>query len=107
MSKILFICNFNKNRSRTAEEIFKNVYETKSAGILNNPVTQQDIDWADLIVVMEDFQKDYILKKFPLSFRKKQIISLKIEDFYLYMEAELIELLNSKRELIEKSLIYD
>ena len=30
--KVLFICNQNENRSKTAEELFKNRYKTKSAG---------------------------------------------------------------------------
>ncbi len=31
--KVLFICNQNENRSKTAEELFKGKFETTSAGL--------------------------------------------------------------------------
>ena len=53
--KVLFICNQNQNRSKTAEELFKNKFLTKSAGLFNEqPVTEKQLSWADTIVVMEE-----------------------------------------------------
>ena len=64
--KVLFICNQNQNRSKTAEELFKNKFKTKSAGLYNEkPVTEKQIGWADVIVVMEDSQRSEIAKRFP------------------------------------------
>ena len=95
--KILFICNQNQNRSKTAQEIFSNKFETKSAGLYNNkPVTKKQLEWADIIIVMEDSQRTEISKRFPEQYIKKQILSLNIPDIYLYNDQNLINLLKSK-----------
>ncbi|MBI5065539.1 phosphotyrosine protein phosphatase [Candidatus Woesearchaeota archaeon] len=98
MKKVLFICNQNKHRSKTAEELFKDKFSTKSAGLFNNPVTEKQISWADLVVVMEDFQREEIAKRFPKQYLQKQIISLNIPDFYQYNQPELIKILKEKTE---------
>ena len=104
--KILFICNQNQNRSKTAEEIFKRRFETKSAGLYNsNPVIEKQLLWADLVIVMEDEQRAEIAKRFPNTYVKKQIISLVIPDVYHYNQPELVAILKSKiEELIEPFL---
>ena len=62
--KVLFICNQNENRSKTAEELFKGRIETKSAGLYNEkPVSEKQLSWADLVVVMEDEQRTEISKR--------------------------------------------
>ena len=94
---VLFICKQNLNRSKTAEEIFKDRFNTKSAGLFNErPVTKIDLEWADLIFVMEDFQRTEISKRFPELYMKKQILSLDIPDTFCYMKKDLISLLNEK-----------
>jgi predicted protein tyrosine phosphatase len=95
--KVLFICNQNQNRSKTAEEVFKDKYETKSAGLFNNkPVTKKQLSWADTIIVMEDFQRTELSNRFPDIYLKKRILSLEIPDVYHYNQPELIALLNTK-----------
>lgn len=95
--KVLFICNQNENRSKTAEEIFKNRFKTKSAGLYNEkPVTEKQLSWADVIVVMEDFQRMEIAKRFPKLYMQKRILSLGIPDIYNYNEPELVDILKSK-----------
>ncbi|KKQ36130.1 MAG: Protein-tyrosine phosphatase, low molecular weight [Candidatus Roizmanbacteria bacterium GW2011_GWA2_37_7] len=95
--KVLFVCNQNQNRSKTAEEIFKGRFQTKSAGLYNtNPVTEKQLSWADLIIVMEDSQRNEIAKRFPKLYMQKQILSLDIPDVYHYNQSELIKILNSK-----------
>lgn len=95
--KVLFICNQNQNRSKTAEEVFKNKFETKSAGLFNEkPVTVRQISWADVIVVMEDFQREEIAKRFPKQYMQKRILSLNVPDVYYYNQPELVNLLKSK-----------
>jgi len=94
---ILFICNQNENRSKTAEEIFKGKFKTKSAGLYNKkPVTEEQLSWADKVIVMEDEQRSEIAKRFPKQYIKKHIISLKIPDIYNYNNPELIKMLKSK-----------
>ena len=95
--KVLFICNQNLNRSKTAEELFKSKFETKSAGLFNeNPVTEKQLSWADLIVVMEDFHREELAERFPKQYMKKRILSLGIPDTYYYNQPELINILKSK-----------
>ena len=95
--KVLFICNQNLNRSKTAEEIFKGRFQTKSAGLYNEkPVSKKELSWADMIVVMEDEQRKEIANRFPDIYMQKQILSLGIPDVYHYNQPELIEALKSK-----------
>lgn len=95
--KVLFICNQNENRSKTAEELFKDKFETKSAGLYNNhPVTEKELSWADLIVVMEDHQRTEISKRFPNLYLQKQILSFNIPDIYSYNQKELTTILNAR-----------
>lgn len=95
--KVLFICNQNQNRSKTAEEIFKNKFEVRSAGLYNErPVKKSQLEWAEVIVVMEDDQRTEIGRRFPEVYLKKQIISLNIPDVYSYKQPELINILRSR-----------
>ena len=97
--RVLFVCNQNQNRSKTAEEMFKSRFETKSAGLFNDrPLTGKQLEWADTIAVMEDFQRGEIARRFPSLYLKKRIISLDIPDVYHYNQPELIKILNSKVE---------
>jgi len=95
--KALFICNQNQHRSKTAEELFRNKFKTKSVGLYNkNPVTEKDLDWADKIFVMNDEQRTEISRRFPKQYLKKQILSLNIPDIFHFNQPELIELLKFK-----------
>lgn len=95
--KVLFVCNQNKHRSKTAEEIFKDRFETKSAGLYNDdPVTEKDVSWADTVITMEDEQRTELAKRFPREYMQKRILSLNVPDNFQYNQPELIELLNSK-----------
>ncbi len=94
---VLFVCNQNQNRSKTAEEIFSDKFNTKSAGLYNeNPVTEDELSWADVVFVMESSQRTEISGRFPGIYLSKRIISLDIPDIYRYNQPELIKVLNSK-----------
>ena len=95
--RLLFICNQNINRSKTAEVLFKDRYETRSAGLYNeHPLKEKDLEWADLVLVMEDDQRKEISKRFPKTYLKKKIISLDIPDTYYYNQESLKDILNEK-----------
>lgn len=105
---VLFVCNQNKHRSRTAEDFFKSKFNTKSAGLFNEtPLTKDQLSWADLVVVMEDFQRKEIGKRFPNLYLKKKIISLNILDYYQYNQPELIKILKTKEHelFVENELL--
>ena len=100
--KVLFICNQNQNRSKTAEHLFREIFETKSAGLYNEkPVTESQLAWADLVIVMEEAQRSELAKRFPKQYIKKQIISLNVPDIYSYNQDKLKETLQIKiKELV-------
>ncbi|HLD96854.1 MAG TPA: phosphotyrosine protein phosphatase [Candidatus Nanoarchaeia archaeon] len=95
--RVLFICNQNLNRSKTAEQLFEERFETKSAGLYNEqPVTEKQLGWADVVVVMEDEQRAEIAKRFPKKYMQKRILSLGIPDVYHRDQPELVDALKSK-----------
>jgi len=99
--RVLFICNQNIHRSRTAEELFKDRFETRSAGLFNEkPVSVKEISWADTVVVMEEEQRVELVKRFPQLIMSKRLISFDVSDAYSYQQPELVELLKEKAELL-------
>ena len=94
---VLFICNQNQHRSRTAELLFREKFNTKSAGLYDRtPVTREELSWADLVLVMEPAQRSEIAKRFPDMYLKKRILSLDIPDIYQFNQPELIKVLKSR-----------
>jgi len=95
--KTLFICNQNQNRSKTAEILFKDRFETKSAGLYNeSPVSEQQLSWADVVVVMEDAQRKELSRRFPKQYLQKCIISFNIPDVFQFNQPELVSLLKQR-----------
>jgi len=106
MKKILFVCSANKQRSKTAEDYFseKNSnYEFRSAGtnhkICNKegtiPLTNNLMEWADLVLVMEH-RHFKIIKSASGNLYIKKIEILNIPDIYKYYQKELITILEDK-----------
>ena len=101
MINALFICSQNKLRSPTAEHVFAkwpNV-ETDSAGLnvgADVELSPEQIDWADIIFVMEKKQRTKLLQKFRKYLNGRRIICLDIPDDYDYMQPELVKLLEAK-----------
>ena len=76
------------------------LYDVKSRGVAKDariPLTAADLNWADLVFVMEKDHKDRIAKKFPAEIAGKRIVCLFIEDIYEPMEDGLVAIL--RREL--------
>ena len=89
--KILFVCSRNKWRSRTAETIFKNngLHEIRSAGTEKSArirITQNMINWADTVFVMEPKHKKRILDNFEVDQENSTLEVLDIPDEYQYMD---------------------
>jgi predicted protein tyrosine phosphatase len=94
-------------RSITAQNVFQNDhrFEVKSAGtdkLAAVCISDQLLDWADTIVVMEKHHRNTIRSKFPLYYEKKRIVCLYIPDEYDYMQPELIGILKDKVEVLFK-----
>lgn len=96
--KFLFICSQNKLRSPTAEAIFADHpgIEVDSAGLNHHaevPLSVEQIEWADLILVMEKAHRNRLTRKFGASLAGKKIVVLQIPDDYECMDPELIRML--------------
>jgi len=99
-TNLLFICSRNLWRSRTAEDIFKNMpgYEVRSAGTQPSArirVTEGLIRWADIIFVMERKHRDILQERFPVAIEDRIIRCLNIPDEFQYMDPNLIDLLRA------------
>jgi len=98
---LLFICSMNRLRSPTAETIFcetKNI-SVDSAGLNRGAdviLSAEQIEQADLILVMEKIQLRKLNEKHRQHLKGKKIVVLGIPDNYPYMDQELINTLKKK-----------
>ena len=101
---ILVVCGRNKRRSRTAEYLYKNDsrIHIKSAGLSAQSevvINSKLVEWADLIIVMDNSQKNRIQDQFRTS-NVPRIENINIEDEYEYLDPELITLLKTRIDQI-------
>ena len=101
MKKLLFVCSQNRLRSPTAEAVFSQWpgVEAMSAGLNSDaitPVSTDLLEWADIVVVMEEKHKNKLSKKFSPFLKDKRVVVLGIPDEYDYMQPELIQILKAK-----------
>jgi protein-tyrosine phosphatase len=99
--KFLFVCTGNVSRSPAAEAVLRQItgsaHDTRSAGIsafCPRPVSQVDIRWADIVGVMEEDHRTFILERWPEAAPKVWVLG--IEDRYHRHDPELIRLLEIK-----------
>lgn len=93
---VLFICSRNQWRSPTAEQLWRRhpLVSARSAGTSPNArhkVSVDDIDWADVILVMEEKHKSRLVAEFARLLEGKPIHVLDIPDVYKYMDSELVD----------------
>jgi len=99
--KILFVCNQNRLRSPTAQQIFAAdpTLEVRSAGVdpdASVPLSPELLEWADVVFVMERRQRNVIHKRFRDIYQRTRIICLYIRDDYEFMEPALVQLLRER-----------
>jgi len=99
--KLLFVCSQNRFRSPTAETVFSTYpgVEAKSAGTnrdADTPISEDLIEWADVVLVMEKSHRNKLTRKFKSAFRTKRLVVLDIPDEYEYMDMELVRILQAK-----------
>lgn len=95
---LLFICSRNQWRSPTAEQLWRRSpgLSVRSAGTskqARRKVQAQDIQWADLILVMENKHRQRLQGEFGALLQFKTVQVLDIPDDYRYMDPELQEIL--------------
>lgn len=98
MRRLLFLCSQNKLRSPTAESVFADYpgVEVDSAGLNNDaevPLSHEQLEWADIVIVMERAHRTRLNRKFGRVLAGKRIAVLDIPDEYDYMEEEMIRIL--------------
>jgi len=96
---VLFICSLNRWRSPTAEQVWRRHprVSARSAGTsagARHPVSAADLEWADVIFVMEDKHRARLLAEHRELLEHKPVHVLDIPDDYRYMDPELVELLD-------------
>lgn len=97
--RILFICTANLDRSRTAEDLYRDDprYEVRSAGTAHYATRVVDLDllnWADRVFVMNeqhDRHRSLLLVRFP-GF-ERPVVDLNVEDRWRRGHPELVHLL--------------
>ena len=91
---VLFVCTANQQRSPTAEELYRNDrrFNVRSAGtstLSRQPVSRELLEWADLVVVMEERHAHAIGERFPGEAAKARMVVLGIPDVFQYMDSTL------------------
>lgn len=99
--RLLFVCSQNKLRSRTAETVYAGHpdVEVDSAGLNHDAVVHlspEQIEWADVILVMEKRHRDKLSRKFQKHLAGKRVVVLGIPDEYEYMDPELVTLIKAR-----------
>ena len=114
-TKYLFVCSVNRHRSRTADHFFSHrlagsPYQFKSCGtdvyFINAnkhykdfkdsvPISLELVEWADVILCMENHHADTIKNLYGDEIRKKAYV-LGIPDIYQYGSPELEVILENK-----------
>jgi predicted protein tyrosine phosphatase len=113
-TKYLFVCSVNINRSKTAEHLFAEQYkgtpfQFKSCGtaishIEENrdqhtknsvPLSKELVDWADVILCMENEHAEIIEATCGKTAREKAYV-LGVPDVFVYMDPVLCEMLLDK-----------
>lgn len=92
----LFVCSRNQWRSPTAEQVWRKhpMVRARSGGTSPNarhPVSAADIEWAEVIFVMEEKHKSRLMASYRNLIDHKPVHVLDIPDEYKYMDAELVE----------------
>lgn len=106
---ILVVCSQNERRSLTAERIYRKDkrFSIRSAGVnpkARHTISIKDIEWADLILYMDKDQWLRMKQMFPeIVFPPSE--NLEIEDDYLFMESDLVDILVEKIEMILKEFL--
>lgn len=90
-------------RSPTAETVFSHYEGIEAASVGTNmdaatPVSADLVEWADVVVVMEQNHARFLQERFGYLLRRKRVAVLGIPDRYDYMDPELVQILKEKVE---------
>ena len=98
---VLFLCSRNQWRSPTAERVFRDTagWLVRSRGLAasaRRQLTERDVAWADVIVVMERRHAQTLRERFRGSLADRPVHVLSIPDRYPFMDPDLVALLRER-----------
>lgn len=101
MIRALFICGKARARSPTAAQVFSGWPGVSAdfGGIsrdADDALSADQIDWADLILVMEPRHARRLTDRFGRIMNGKRVVTLDIRDRYTFMQPELVNELVAK-----------
>jgi predicted protein tyrosine phosphatase len=101
MIRMLFICNDARSRGPTASQIASQWSGVRAdcAGLndgADDRLSPEQLEWADIVFVMEPRQKSQLQRTYGEPLRGKQIINLDVPDLYSFMAPELVDILTRK-----------
>ena len=99
--RVLFVCGHNRVRSPTAATVYRSRpdLEVRSAGIAEYaavPLTQEMLDWADLVFVFSKRQRKAIVERFRASSGSRNLVCVPVPDVFEYKSPKLVTMLTGK-----------
>jgi predicted protein tyrosine phosphatase len=99
--RVLFVCRQNRARSATAERLFckRPDLDVRSAGTSDDALVRVNgrmLEWADVIFIMDDAQRQALARMFPSHPCLERLICHEIPDDFLFLDPALVELLESR-----------
>ncbi len=97
----ILVKGMNRMRSPTAEQVFATWpgVETDSAGLHPSAkvvLSPEQIEWADLIVVMETGHRAQLSKSYRAHLKGKRVVCVDVPDKYAFMDPILVSELEAK-----------
>ena len=101
MSNILFVCGKARKRSPTAAAVAAEQLgsSTDFAGLSADadvPISAEQLDWADMIVVMEKSQLSRLRRQMSRHLQGKRVVCLDIPDTFEFMQPDLVALVTTR-----------
>jgi predicted protein tyrosine phosphatase len=98
VKRVLFICEGNVHRSRTAEALYASApgIQARSAGLSHLAkvqVTEELLAWADTIFVMQRRLVKMLRQRFDAVLLGKEVVCLRVPDDYQFLQPELLTIL--------------
>ena len=98
---LLFVSSEDRLRSPTSEEVFSRYENINAIGAGTNKeaeilVSDDLVEWADIIFVMENYHRNMLSNKFKALLRGKRLVCLDIPNNYERMDPTLIRLLQNR-----------
>jgi predicted protein tyrosine phosphatase len=99
--RVLFVCQYNRSRSATAERVFCKDprLDVRSAGTSDDALVRVNarmLEWADIIFIMDVGQQRWLDARFAGDPALARIVNLDIADDYTFLDPRLVTLLQER-----------